>query len=204
MATEALEFLDSRNQSVWADSKPYQRWLPDAYHSVEDAALNGAAWKGGTSHKLRPGGVYGRQVLVTGDGASGFIGVIPSPALSGYHWAVNVKGPGEPGDLHGVDLLPDGGVVAAVAGASGAPGRIELYTREQGTPGNWSGAPAQSLPLDNAHEVLYEPAPGGGYVWGARRCGAAQAPVRHRHAEAREADVVPSAQEPDGRRGLGT
>ncbi|MEV7570189.1 DNRLRE domain-containing protein [Streptomyces tanashiensis] len=166
VATEALEFLDSGNPAVWPDSKPYQRWLPDAYHSVEDASLKGADWKGGTSHKLRPGGVYGKQVLVTGDGASGFVGVIPYPALSGYHWAVNVKGAGEPGDLHGVELLPDGGVVAAFAGTRTVTGKVELYSREQGRPGSWSGAPVQSIPLNSAHEVLYEPVPdGGGFVW---------------------------------------
>ncbi|MFJ7345736.1 DUF6528 family protein [Streptomyces sp. NPDC101110] len=163
VATEALEFLDSNKPSVWEASKPYQRWLPDAYHAVEDTSLNGAAWKGGTSHKLRPGGVYGDQVLVTGDGASGFVGVIPYPALSGYHWAINVKSSGEPGDLHGVELLPDGGVVAAFAGGNGVPGKIELYTRAQGTPGNWSGTPKQTIPLDSAHEVVYDP--NGGYVW---------------------------------------
>ncbi|GHE76117.1 hypothetical protein GCM10017778_72340 [Streptomyces vinaceus] len=154
-AEETLEFLDSANPSVWEASKPYQRWLPDAYHSVEDVTLKGANWKGGTSHKLRPGGSYGSgKVLVTGDGGSGFIGVVPYPALSGYHWAINVKGANEPGDLHGVDLLPDGSVVAAFAGADGVPGKVELYTKEQGQPGDWSGTPVQTIPLNSAHEVV--------------------------------------------------
>ncbi|MER5208269.1 DNRLRE domain-containing protein [Streptomyces sp. NPDC002825] len=164
VATEALEFLDSANPSVWPDSKPYQRWLPDAYHSVEDTTLNGAAWKGGTSHKLRPGGVYGsKPVLVTGDGSSGFVGVIPYPALAGYHWAINV---GAPGDLHGVELLPDGSVVAAFAsrpikGVSG--GGLRLYSRSAGTPGAWRNTPVSELPFAGAHEVVYDRTTG--YLW---------------------------------------
>ncbi|MER5831372.1 DUF6528 family protein [Streptomyces sp. NPDC002130] len=167
-AEEALEFLDSKSPSVWPASKPYQRWLPDAYHGVNDASLKGGAWKGGTSHKLRPGGVYGDQVLVTGDGGSGFIGVIPYPQLSGYHWAINVNSPWPDGtdqvtgDLHGVELLPDGNVAAAFANRKG--GYIALYTRAQGTAtGSWSNSPKQRILLGQAHELTYDP--DGGYLW---------------------------------------
>ncbi|MET9447072.1 DNRLRE domain-containing protein [Streptomyces cinerochromogenes] len=165
VAHEALEFLDSANPSVWPDSKPYQRWLPDAYHSVDDTSLNGANWKGGTSHKLRPGGVYGGNVLVTGDGGSGFVGVIPYPALSGYHWAINVNESGAPADLHGVELLPNGSVVTAFPSRTiaGAAGGLRLYSRAAGTPGAWHNTPAAELPLPGAHEVVYDPA--SGFLW---------------------------------------
>ncbi|MER8042064.1 DNRLRE domain-containing protein [Streptomyces sp. NPDC094032] len=167
-AAEALEFLDSGKPAVWEQSKPYQRWLPDAYHSVDDATLKGADWAGGTSHKLRPGGqAYGdRTLLVTGDGASGFIGVVPYPSLAGYHWAINVKAAGAAGDLHGVELLPDGWVAAAFAGTDDgrSQGRIELYSRQQGKPGagNWNARPVETHLLESAHEVLYDPA---GHPW---------------------------------------
>jgi hypothetical protein len=164
-AEEALEFLDSNNPLVWEQSKPYQRWLPDAYHAVKDASLKGALWKGGTSHKLRSSSLYGGQVLVAADGGSGFIGVVPYPSLAGYHWALNVRDTGEAGDLHGAELLPDGSVVAAFAGTSDgrSKGRLELYTKKQGTPGAWNNTAASTYYFDGAHEVLYDPS--SGYLW---------------------------------------
>ncbi|MFF5373020.1 DNRLRE domain-containing protein [Streptomyces sp. NPDC013187] len=157
-AHSALEFLDSTDPDVWPASGPYQRWIPDTYHSVFDTTLKGDSWAGGTSHKLRPGGTYGGQVLVTGDGTSGFIGVIPYPALAGYHWAINV---GDPNDLHGVEMLPDGTVIAAFAertfGSEGIKGGLAVYSKAQGTPGNWSATPVQATSLAGAHEVLYDP-----------------------------------------------
>ncbi|WP_425247582.1 DNRLRE domain-containing protein [Streptomyces sp. NEAU-NA10] len=157
-AHSALEFLDSTDPDVWPASGPYQRWIPDAYHSVFDTTLKGDSWAGGTSHKLRPGGTYGGQVLVTGDGTSGFVGVIPYPSLAGYHWAVNV---GDPNDLHGVEMLPDGTVIAAFAsrvfGSEGIAGGLAVYSKAQGTPGNWSATPVQQTSLAGAHEVLYDP-----------------------------------------------
>lgn len=157
-AHAALEFFDSTNPAVWTGSGPYQRWIPDAYHSVFDTTLQGDAWGGGTSHKLRPGGTYGGDVLVTGDGGSGFIGVIPYPSLAGYHWAINV---GDPADLHGVEMLPDGTVVAAFAervfGPEGIKGGLALYSKAQGTPGDWSATPVQATSLAGAHEVVYDP-----------------------------------------------
>ncbi len=156
-ARPALEFLDSAAPGTWPATGPYQRWLPDAEHSVLDPTLKGGDWAGGTSHKLRPGGTHGGQVLVTGDGPSGFIGVIPYPSLAGYRWAVNV---GDPNDLHGVEMLPDGTVVATFATReldSGVAGGLAVYSKAQGKPGSWSGTPAQALPLAGAHEVLYDP-----------------------------------------------
>lgn len=158
-AHAALEFFDSTAPSVWPRSGPYQRWIPDSYHSVFDASLQGDSWKGGTSHKLRPGGPYGETVLVTGDGASGFIGVIPYPSLAGYHWAINV---GAPGDLHGVEMLPNGNVVVAFADRSFDGGKtkggVAVYSKAQGAPGNWNANPLQVFPLRSAHEVVYDPA----------------------------------------------
>ncbi|MCX2185142.1 DNRLRE domain-containing protein [Streptomyces sp. SKN60] len=162
-AHAALEFFDSTNPAVWPASGPYQRWIPDAYHSVFDTTLKGDTWEGGTSHKLRPGGVYGGNVLVTGDGASGFIGVIPYPSLAGYHWAINV---GDPGDLHGVEMLPDGTVVAAFASrvfgqdttGKDINGGLLVFSKAQGTPGSWNATPVQDTSLAGAHEVLYDPA----------------------------------------------
>ncbi|SEQ10143.1 hypothetical protein SAMN04487983_100366 [Streptomyces sp. yr375] len=157
-AHAALEFLDSADPDVWPASGPYQRWIPDADHSVFDTTLKGDDWEGGTSHKLRPGGTYGGQVLVTGDGPSGFIGVIPYPSLAGYHWAINV---GEPSDVHGVEMLPDGTVIAAFAsrvfGSAGIAGGLAVYSKAQGAPGNWSATPVQATSLAGAHEVLYDP-----------------------------------------------
>ncbi|MFI8965477.1 DUF6528 family protein [Streptomyces sp. NPDC053493] len=162
-AHAALEFFDSTKPSVWPASGPYQRWIPDAYHSVFDTSLKGDDWQGGTSHKLRPGGVHGGTVLVTGDGGSGFVGVIPYPSLAGYHWAVNV---GAPGDLHGVEMLPDGTVVAAFASrilgkdkdGKDVAGGLQVFSKAQGAPGNWNATPVQNVPLTGAHEVLYDPA----------------------------------------------
>ena len=159
-AHAALEFFDSTKPSVWPGSGPYQRWIPDAYHSVLDTTLKGDTWAGGTSHKLRPGGVYGEgDVLVTGDGASGFVGVIPYPSLAGYHWAINVGA----GDLHGVELLDDGNVLVAFAsrklnGSTTVSGGLALYSKAQGTPGSWNATPAQQVSLGEAHEVVYDAA----------------------------------------------
>ncbi|MEV6805779.1 DNRLRE domain-containing protein [Streptomyces sp. NPDC051132] len=157
-----VDFLDSADPSVWPASGPYQRWLPDAYHSVLDTSLKGDNWGGGTSHKLRPGGTYGGTVLVTADRASGFVGVIPYPALAGYHWAINAGITG----IHGVEMLPDGTVVAASADhvfgqdkntGKDIPGGLAVYSKAQGTPGNWNATPVQGIPLDGAHEVVYDP-----------------------------------------------
>jgi hypothetical protein len=158
-AHAALEFFDSTKPSVWTASGPYQRWIPDAYHSVADTTLKGDTWGGGTSHKLRPGGPYGGNVLVTGDGTSGFIGVIPYPSLAGYHWAINVGS--SPADLHGVEMLPDGTVVAAYSDrvfAGTTKGGIAVYSRTQGAPGRWNATPAATASLESAHEVLFDPA----------------------------------------------
>ncbi|MFI5689528.1 DNRLRE domain-containing protein [Streptomyces sp. NPDC051636] len=157
----SLEFLDSTDPEVWPASGPYQRWIPDAYHSVLDPSLKGDSWGGGTSHKLRPGGTYGGTVLVTADRASQFIGVIPYPALAGYHWAINAGITG----IHGVEMLPDGTVVAASADhvfgqdetGKNIAGGLAVYSKAQGTPGNWSATPVQTKPLAGAHEVLYDP-----------------------------------------------
>ncbi|MFJ8665344.1 DNRLRE domain-containing protein [Streptomyces sp. NPDC093600] len=159
-AHPALEFYDSTKPSVWPSSGPYQRWIPDAYHSVFDTTLKGDSWEGGTSHKLRPGGPYGTEtVLVTGDGASGFLGVIPYPSLAGYHWAINVGNTTK--DLHGVEMLPDGTVVAAFAdrvfGGEGIHGGLAVYSKAQGRPGAWSSTPVQETSLLGAHEVVFDP-----------------------------------------------
>ncbi|MFF9276925.1 DUF6528 family protein [Streptomyces griseosporeus] len=160
-----LEFYDTTNPSVWPVSGPYQRWLPDAYHSILDPSLvsgtstvPGGTFGGGTEFKLRPLGAYSStgalssRLMVMGDGNSGFVGVIPFPALSGYRWAINV---GEGVDLHGVELLPNGSVaVAEVATAS-----VRLYTKAQGAPGNSPSAwqtPYDSQPLPGAHQVLWD------------------------------------------------
>ncbi|MEW2620757.1 DUF6528 family protein [Streptomyces sp. NPDC048106] len=155
----ALEFFDSTAPSVWPASGPYQRWIPDAYHSVSDPDLVPAGtFGGGTEFKLRPMGAYAsdgalsKQLLVVGDGNSGFVGVIPYPALSGYRWAINV---GHSVNLHGVELLPDGSVAVAEVGAN----RVALYTAAQGTPGNGPSAwatPYDTMPLKGAHQVLWD------------------------------------------------
>ncbi|AXG76387.1 hypothetical protein DVK44_00355 [Streptomyces paludis] len=155
-AHAALEFLDSASPQVWPSSGPYQRWLPDAYHSVFDTTLKGAAWEGGVSHKLRPGGTYGGTVLVAADRASQFVGVIPYPALAGYRWAVNTGF----GGIHGAEMFPDGTVAVATADhvfGGGIAGGIALYSKSQGTPNNWSATPLQTTSLEGAHEVLYDP-----------------------------------------------
>ncbi|WP_367325711.1 DNRLRE domain-containing protein [Streptomyces sp. HUAS ZL42] len=161
-AHATLEFLDSTNPDVWSASGPYQRWLPDAYHSVFDTTLKGDSWGGGTSHKLRPGGTYGGTVLVTAERASGFVGVIPYPALAGYHWAINAGITG----IHGVEMLPDGTVVVASADhvfgqdrntGADIKGGLAVYSKSQGAPNNWSAAPVQDTSLAGAHEVLYDP-----------------------------------------------
>ncbi|QLJ02780.1 DNRLRE domain-containing protein [Streptomyces sp. NEAU-sy36] len=161
----ALEFYDSTKPSVWSASGPYQRWVPDAYHSILDSSLvsgtstvPGGTFGGGTEFKLRPTGVYrssgalSSQLMVVGDGNSGFIGVIPFPALSGYRWAINV---GHNVNMHGVELLPNGSVAVAEVGT----GSVRLYTAAQGAPGNGPSAwqtPYDSQPLAGAHQVLWD------------------------------------------------
>jgi hypothetical protein len=158
-ASPALEFFDSTKPSVWPASGPYQRWIPDAYHSVFDPGLlAGGTFSGGTEFKLRPMGAYAssgalsRQLLVVGDGSSGFVGVVPYPALSGYRWAINV---GHAVNMHGVELLPDGSVAVAEVGDSA----VKIYTAAQGSPGNsptaWA-TPADTQTLSGAHQVLWD------------------------------------------------
>ncbi|GHF52870.1 DUF6528 family protein [Streptomyces griseosporeus] len=160
-----LEFYDTTNPAVWAASGPYQRWLPDAYHAILDSSLvsgtstvPGGTFGGGTEFKLRPLGAYSSsgslssRLMVMGDGNSGFVGVIPFPALSGYRWAINV---GHSVNLHGVELLPNGSVAVAEVGTAS----VRLYTAAQGAPGNSPSAwqtPYDSEPLAGAHQVLWD------------------------------------------------
>lgn len=141
---------------------PYQRWLPDAYHSVADPAgklFPTRPWGGGTDHRLRPAGAYGKnpddKVMVVADGNSGFVGVIPYPSLSGYKWAYNV-GDAAVSNVHGAELLPDGNVAVA----SSKTGTVAVYARSTGDPTSPTPGPAKPLsskPLEAAHEVLYDP-----------------------------------------------
>ncbi|GAA0593629.1 hypothetical protein GCM10010394_23720 [Streptomyces crystallinus] len=155
----AIEFF--RSGKV-ADG-PYQRWLPDAYHSVADPAgklFPTRAWGGGTDHRLRPAGAYAegdpaKKVMVVTDGNSGFVGVIPYPSLSGYKWAYNVGDAGV-SNVHGAELLPDGNVAVA----SSKTGTVAVYARATGDPTSPTPGPAKPLsskPLEAAHQVLYDP-----------------------------------------------
>ncbi|PKV89983.1 hypothetical protein BX283_7637 [Streptomyces sp. TLI_146] len=143
---------------------PYQRWVPDAYHSVPDPDKKlfptARGWGGGTDHRLRPAGAYGegdpaKQVMVVADGNSGFVGVIPYPSLSGYKWAYNV-GDADVTNVHGAELLPDGNIAIASSGSD----TVQVYARATGDPTSPTPGPAKALstkPLEEAHEVLYDP-----------------------------------------------
>ncbi|MFI1656222.1 DUF6528 family protein [Streptomyces sp. NPDC020472] len=159
----AVEFYDSTKPSLWPTTGPYQRWVPDAYHSFKDPSgdLLRAPFAGGTEHKLRPAGAYettglsGKQVLVVGDGQSGLVAVVPYPALSGARFTINV-GTNDITNLHGVELLPDGTVAVALA----KTGQVKLYTKAQGAVGNAPSAyatAADTAALVDAHSLLYDP-----------------------------------------------
>ncbi|MFG2874535.1 DUF6528 family protein [Streptomyces sp. NPDC048337] len=161
--SSALEFYDSANPSLWPATGPYQRWVPDAYHSFKDpyGDLLRAPFAGGTEHRLRPAGAYaasgrsGQQVLVVGDGQSGLVAVVPYPALSGARFTINV-GVNSVTNLHGVELLPDGNVAVALA----KTGQVKVYTKAQGAIGNAPSAyatAADSATLEDAHSLLYDP-----------------------------------------------
>ncbi|MFI1104531.1 DUF6528 family protein [Streptomyces melanogenes] len=143
---------------------PYERWVPDAYHSVPDPDKKlfptARGWGGGTDHRLRPAGAYGggdpaKQVMVVADGNSGFVGVIPYPSLSGYKWAYNV-GNADVTNVHGAELLPDGNIAIASTGSD----TVQVYARATGDPTSPTPGPAKTLStksLEEAHEVLYDP-----------------------------------------------
>jgi hypothetical protein len=155
-ATKSVEFYDAANPSRWISTGPFQSWAPDAYHSITDTTLvPPGTWGGGVDVKLRPAGAYGGgRALVAADTNSGFVGVIPYPALSGRYWAINVGSPSV-SSVHGAELLPDGNVAVALAVA----GRVQVYSRAQGQ--NWAGSshtPVADVALPGAHEVLYDPA----------------------------------------------
>ncbi|MFJ8082916.1 DUF6528 family protein [Streptomyces sp. NPDC096205] len=161
--SSALEFYDSYNPSLWPATGPYQRWVPDAYHSFQDpyGDLLRAPFAGGTEHRLRPAGAYaapgrsGQQVLVVGDGQSGLVTVVPYPALSGARFAINV-GVSSITNLHGAELLPDGNVAVALA----KTGQVKVFTKAQGAIGNAPSAyatAAYTAALEDAHSVLYDP-----------------------------------------------
>ncbi|MFD9793617.1 DUF6528 family protein [Streptomyces sp. NPDC059070] len=154
----AIEFFRSGK----VGDGPYQRWVPDAYHSVADPAgklFPTRGWGGGTDHRLRPAGDYGQAagdaVMVVADGNSGFVGVIPYPSLSGYKWAYNV-GDADVSNVHGAELLPGGNVAVALS----RTGTVAVYARSTGDPTSPAPGPAKPLsskPLEAAHEVLYDP-----------------------------------------------
>jgi hypothetical protein len=153
-ASKSIELYDAAQPSTWRGKGPIQTWAPDAYHSISDTALvPTGSWGGGVDVKLRPAGVYGGgQVLVVADNHSGFVGVIPYPALSGRKWAINV-GSNAVANVHGIELLPDGNVAVALALTS----RVQVYSKAQGE--NWVGSahtPVADVALDTAHEVLYD------------------------------------------------
>ncbi|MFC9700254.1 DUF6528 family protein [Streptomyces sp. NPDC056943] len=160
--SSALEFYDSANPALWPATGPYQRWVPDAYHSFKDPKgdLLRDTFEGGTEHKLRPAGAYtapertNEQVLVVGDGHSGLVAVVPYPALSGARFAINV-GTQNVTNLHGVELMPDGSVAVALA----LTGQVKVFTKAQGAIGNAPSAYATASDtelLEDAHSLHYD------------------------------------------------
>ncbi|QMU70508.1 DUF6528 family protein [Streptacidiphilus sp. P02-A3a] len=152
--TKTLDFYDGSQPSTWNSTGLLQQWAPDAYHSINDTTLVPAGtWSGGVDTKLRPGGVWGGQVMVTADNTSGFVGVIPYPALAGYKWAINV-GNETTSNVHGVEMMPDGNVAVALTQTN----QIEVFSKAQGE--DWdtsSHTPAFTTTLGNVHELLYDP-----------------------------------------------
>ncbi|GLW27585.1 hypothetical protein Areg01_05260 [Actinoplanes regularis] len=154
-----IELYDGSDANAFAKG-PFQRWAPDTYHSITDSSLlAGGAFGGGVDVKLRPAGLYGSgQVMVVADNSSGFVGVIPYPALAGRKWAINVGGSGL-SNIHGAELMPDGNVAVALARS----GRLQVFTAAQGV--NWTAGtkPVVDVELPGAHQVLYDPA--GPWLW---------------------------------------
>ena len=158
--TKRIEFYDGSTPAAWKTTGPYLWWAPDAYHSLTDTALVPAnSWGGGVDVKLRPAGTYGSgQVMVVADNMSGFVGVIPYPALSGRKWAINVGSSGV-SNVHGAEMMPDGNVAVALP----LTGRVQVWSKAAGQ--NWKAAarPVADLALEAAHQVLYDPA--GPWLW---------------------------------------
>ncbi|MFH8620472.1 DUF6528 family protein [Streptomyces vietnamensis] len=160
--SSALEFYDSSNPSLWPATGPYQRWVPDAYHSFKDpyGDLLRETFAGGTEHRLRPAGAYettglsGKQVMAIGDGQSGLVAVVPYPALSGARFAINV-GTDQETNLHGVEVMPDGNVAVALSKVN----QVRVYTKAQGAIGNAPSAyatAAYTKTLEDAHSLLFD------------------------------------------------
>ncbi|MEU4422022.1 DUF6528 family protein [Actinoplanes sp. NPDC024001] len=158
--TKAIELYDGSDPAAWDTAGPFQRWAPDKYHSITDTNLVPAGtWGGGVDVKLRPAGHYGSgQVMVVADNRSGFVGVVPYPALAGRKFGVNVGGTGV-SNVHGAELMPDGNVAVALS----LSGKVQVYSAAQGQ--NWPAdrSPLTEVALPGAHQVLYDPA--GPWLW---------------------------------------
>lgn len=158
--TKRVEFYDGSNPASWRTTGPYLWWAPDAYHSITNTSLvPPGSFTGGVDVKIRPAGRYGSgQVMVVADNTSGFVGVIPYPALAGRKWAINVGGTGV-SNIHSVELMPDGNVAVALSRSQ----RIQIWSAASGQ--NWTSAarPVVDVALEGAHHVLYDPT--GPWLW---------------------------------------
>ncbi|MCU6711872.1 DUF6528 family protein [Paenibacillus sp. J5C_2022] len=141
-------------------------WYPNASNGFVD---NQPGWGYPSGVKLRENCVYGGKWMVVVD-SNGFAGIIPYPAGNSKKWSQVI-----PGNLHSIELLPDGNV--AIAASNG--GWVRIYTSSQAV----DSSTYVQYDLPGGHGVLWDPenellwALGNDHLVSLRITGTASAPV---------------------------
>lgn len=128
--------------SDWNSSSAVKwSWYPNSSNGF---VSNQPGWGAPSDVKLRDSCVYGGQWMVVAD-SKGFAGIIPYPAGNSKKWSQVI-----PGNLHAIELLPDGNV--AIAASNG--GFVRVYTASQSV----TSSTYVQYDLPGGHGVLWDPA----------------------------------------------
>lgn len=115
-------------------------WAPNASNGFADEPQG---WGLPSDVKLRKNAALGGESMIVCD-SYGLAAIVPYPAGNARQWSQTI-----PGNLHAVELLPDGNL--AIAASTG--GWVRLYASSQGP----NAAQHAHYDLPGAHGVLWDP-----------------------------------------------
>ncbi|CAG7644563.1 DUF6528 family protein [Paenibacillus allorhizosphaerae] len=115
-------------------------WSPSALNGFSDGPKG---WGLPSDVKLRRNTAHGGESMIVCD-SYGLAAIVPYPAGNARQWSQTI-----PGNLHAVELLPDGNI--AIAASTG--GWVRLYASSQGP----DAEKHSHYDLPGAHGVLWDP-----------------------------------------------